>query len=102
MNVREQGNQVLATVFVPQGKLPHFEKLIAAYVEHRTDVRGRPLDNQSLIDAIRAVRVATFDSLWTDSAEALPATEAEAIWWEAWLPAGENRPQVIADFRKVG
>lgn len=102
MNVREQGNQVLATVFVPQGKLTHFEKLIAAYAEHRTSAGGRSLDNQSLIDAIRSVRVATFDSLWTDSAEALPANDAEAIWWEAWLPAGDNRPQVTADFRKVG
>ncbi|MFM2057367.1 MAG: hypothetical protein RLY71_1752 [Pseudomonadota bacterium] len=102
MNVREQGGQVLVTVFVPQGKLPHFEKLIAAYVEHRTDARGHPRDNQSLIDAIRSVRVATFDSLWTDSADALPANDTQAIWWEAWLPAGENRLQVIADFRKVG
>lgn len=102
MNVREQGNQVLATVFVPQGKLTHFEKLIEAYAEHRTGAGGRSLDNQSLIDAIRSVRVATFDSLWTDSAEALPANDAEAIWWEAWLPAGDNRPQVTADFRKVG
>ena len=102
MNVRKQGNQVLATVFVPQGKLTHFEKLIGAYAEHRTGAGGRLLDNQSLIDAIRSVRVATFDSLWTDSAEALPANDAEAIWWEAWLPAGDNRPQVIADFRKVG
>jgi len=101
MNVREQGNQVLATVFVPQGKLAHFEKLIAAYAEQRTGANGRLLDNQSLIDAIRTVRVATFDSLWTDSAEALPASDAEEIWWEAWLPAGDNRPQVIADFRKV-
>lgn len=102
MNVRKQGNQVLATVFVPQGKLTHFEKLIEAYVEHRTGVGGRLLDNQRLIDAIRSVRVATFDSLWTDSPEALPANDAEAIWWEAWLPAGNNRPQVTADFRKVG
>lgn len=102
MNVREQGNQVLATVFVPQGKLTHFEKLIEAYAERRTGAGGRSLDNQPLIDAIRSVRVATFDSLWTDSAEALPANDAEAIWWEAWLPAGSNRPQVTADFRKVG
>lgn len=102
MNVRELGNQVLATVFVPQGKLTHFERLIEAYAEHRTGAGGRSLDNQSLIDAIRSVRVATFDSLWTDSAEALPANDAEAIWWEAWLPAGENRPQVTEDFRKVG
>lgn len=102
MNVRAQGNQVLATVFVPQGKLTHFEKLIEAYVEHRTGAGGRSLDNQPLIDAIRSVRVATFDSVWTDSVEALPANDAEAVWWEAWLPAGDNRPQVTADFRKVG
>ncbi len=102
MNVRTLGNQVLATVFVPQGKLTHFEKLIEAYAEHRTGAGGRSLDKQSLIDAIRSVRVATFDSLWTDSAEALPANDAEAVWWEAWLPAGDNRPQVTADFRKVG
>lgn len=101
MNVREQGDQVLATVFVPQGKLTHFEKLIEAYAEHRTGANGRSLDNQSLIDAIRSVRVATFDSLWTDSAEALPAHDAESIWWEAWLPAGDNRLQVTADFRKI-
>jgi hypothetical protein len=102
MNVRTLGNQVLATVFVPQGKLTHFEKLIEAYAEHRTGAGGRSLDKQSLIDAIRSVRVATFDSLWTDSAEALPANDAEAVWWEAWLPARDNRPQVTADFRKVG
>lgn len=102
MNVRQHGDQVLATVFVPQGKLTHFERLIEAYAEHRTGAGGRSLDNQSLIDAIRSVRVATFDSLWTDSAEVLPANDAETIWWEAWLPAGDNRPQVTADFRKVG
>lgn len=101
MNVRERGDQVLATVFVPNGKLAHFEKLIEAYAEHRTSAGGRLLDNQPLIDAIRSVRVATFDSLWTDRTEALPTNVAEAIWWEAWLPAGDNRPQIIDDFRKV-
>lgn len=101
MNVREQGNQVLATVFVPQGKLAHFENLIADYVGHRTTSAGKPRDNQKLIDAIRSVRVATFESLWTDTQDALPVDEIEAIWWEAWLPASEHRQQVIADFRKV-
>jgi hypothetical protein len=101
MNVRQRDGQILATVFVPQGKLPHFEKLIAAYVGRRTDSAGRSRDNQSLIDAIRAVRVATFDSLWTDTAEALPVDEAEPIWWEAWLAAGEHRAQILADFRRV-
>ncbi len=101
MNVRYQANQMLATVFVPQGKLSHFEKLVTDYAEHRTDRNGNRLDHQSLIDAIRAVRVATFESLWTDSADALPAEEGESIWWEAWLPAGVDREQVLADFRTV-
>lgn len=101
MNVRKDGDQILATVFVPPGKLTHFEKLIAAYTERRVGAGGRSLDNQALIDSILSVRIATFDSLWTDSTEALPANNAQAIWWEAWLPGGERRLQVLADFRKV-
>lgn len=102
MNVREVGNQVLATVFVPQGKLTHFEKLVEAYAAQRTTDSGRLLDNRPLIDAIRSLRVASFDSLWTDTVQALPSSDAEPIWWEAWLPAGDNRLQVIAEFRRVG
>jgi hypothetical protein len=101
MNVRHLDNQVMATVFVPQGKLNHFEKLLTDYVEYKTDRIGRPRDGQSLIDAIRTVRVATFQSLWTDSAEALPTDDNETIWWEAWLPTSNNREQHLADFRKL-
>lgn len=101
MNVRNLDNQVLATVFVPQGKLRHFEKLLADYVGYKTDRIGRPRDGQSLIDAIQALRVATFESLWTDGTDALPANDDEAIWWEAWLPAGSHRGQGLADFCKL-
>ncbi|WP_412179493.1 S8 family peptidase [Variovorax paradoxus] len=101
MNVRAYDDRVMATVFVPPGKLEHFEKLLTAYEEQRTDSAGRPRDNRSLIDAIHAVRVATFESLWTDTAEALPAAVQDVIWWEAWLPAGEHRLQVVDDFRAV-
>ncbi len=89
-------------MFVPQGKLSHFESLLVSYAEHKTNKKGEPRDHQSLIDAIRTVRVATFDSLWTDSPEALPANDAEAIWWEVWLPGGENRLTVIDEFRRLG
>lgn len=102
MNVREQGNQIFATVFVPEGKLPHFERLLVDYVAYRRVSDGKiPRDNQALIDAISAVRVATFDSLWTDTANALPNEDNEVIWWEAWLPAGKHQGMVIADFGKV-
>jgi hypothetical protein len=101
MNVRQQGTQILATVFVPQGKLEHFEKLITEYVDHKADKNGNPLDHQTLVDAISALRVATFDSLWTDEAAALPADPAQAIWWEAWLSLGAHAERTLADFRKV-
>lgn len=101
MNVRAIGDQVLATVFVPDGKLTHFERLLADYVAERKDSRGHPRDNQRLIDAVRAVRVATFDSIWTDDPAVLPAEDEDAIWWEAWLPAGTHRLQAIDDFRRL-
>lgn len=101
LNVRKQGTQIFATVFVPQGKLDHFEKLITDYVDHKTDKNGKALDHQSLVDAISALRVATFESLWTDTADALPADPAQAIWWEAWLPRGTHAERTLADFRAV-
>lgn len=101
LNVRQLDRRVLATVFVPEGKIEHFEKLIADYQSYKTNRAGTPLDNQPLIDAIRTVRVATFESLWTDSAEALPSSNVEAIWWEVWLPSGEGHDAVLADFLRL-
>ena len=89
MNVRQQGERLLATVFIPDGKLRHFERLLADYEGFRRTANGaRAYDHQRLIDAIHAVRVATFESLWTDAPEALPADDATEIWWEAWLQIG--------------
>jgi hypothetical protein len=88
-------------VFVPQGKLGHFEKLITEYVERKPDKNGKALDHQTLVDAISALRVATFDSLWTDEVAALPAVPGQSIWWEAWLPLGAHAERTMADFRTV-
>lgn len=101
MNVRRRGDQIFATVFVPEGKLTHFEKLVSEYVGYKTDKNGAPRDNHNLIDAIRTLRVASFESLWTDATEALPTNDADAIWWEAWLPLGRHAQQTLADFRTV-
>jgi len=101
LNVRQQGKQTLATVFVPEGKLAHFDRLLADYAAHRTNKNGDALDNQPLIDAIARVSVATFESLWTDTAAALPARDDEAIWWEAWLPAREPKARRLEEFRQA-
>ncbi|CAN7464700.1 S8 family peptidase [Acidovorax sp. LjRoot118] len=101
MNVRKRDDQILATVFVPEGKLTYFEKLITKYVGYKTDKNGDPLDHQNLIDAIKTLRVATFESLWTDAPEALPTDDAQAIWWETWLPLGRNIQRTVEDFQTV-
>lgn len=101
MNVRLRDEHLLATVFVPPGKLDHFERLIADYLGHRTDSRGRALDHQRLIDGIGAIRVATFESVWTDRVEALPADPNAAVWWEAWLPHGRDALRFIQDFQTL-
>ena len=95
-NVREQGNGVtLATVWVPLGKLVAFERKIQAYIEER------PRDSRVLVDAVQSIRVATFNSLWTDDPESLPADVNQAVWWEIWLSNSERRTALLDDFRRV-
>ena len=50
-NVRHEDGRTQATVFVPDGKLDHFEGLVHDYLAEKRDSRGRPRDNQRLIDA---------------------------------------------------
>ena len=86
LNVRHGENRTLATVFVPDGKLSHFERLIRDYLEEKRDRAGRPRDNRRLIDAIQQIRVASIRALWTDDDEAFPTAEEGPLWWEVWLP----------------
>ena len=54
-NVRLRDRTTLGTVFVPTGKLDHFEKLIRDYLGHKRNKNGHPIDNQKLLDTIRAI-----------------------------------------------
>lgn len=94
LSVKKVGAKLLATVFVPEGKLTHFEKLLTAYRDQETST-GKP-KNKDLIDGISDIHLAILDALWTDSQEVLPKTE-DPIWWEAWLRAGDDRDE-IQDF----
>lgn len=99
LNVRKQGVHIHATVFVPDGKLVHFEKLIRDYLEEKRDILGRLRDNHNLIETIQNIRAATLEELWTDDRELLPSDDEEPIWWEAWLPVRRNREQVVEALR---
>ena len=98
LNVRHEEKRTLATVFVPDGKLDHFEALIRDYLVEKRDSIGRARDNRRLIDAIRQIRAASLRALWTDS-EALPLAEEGPLWWEVWLPILRDRNATTETFR---
>ena len=99
LNVRHRANHTCATVFVPDGKLDHFERLITAYLERKKDKNGVSIDNQRLIDAIRQIRAATIDALWTDNPDTFPKMHSKPVWWEVWLPVRGKRTTVIRAFK---
>ena len=101
LNVKHDSGVTLATVFVPDGKLDTFEKLVEDYLTEKQDSRGRPRDNKALLNSIQEIRVATFDALWTDDPSVLPADSEQSIWWEIWLPTRENREVTLERFRSV-
>lgn len=99
-NVRHLENLTFATVFVPDGKLEHFERLIRDYLEEKKDSIGRSRDNQRLIDTIRRIRAATLQCLWTDEEE-FPLEENKQIWWETWISAQRNARKAAQTFRNL-
>ena len=100
LNVRHVGDRTHATVFVPDGKLEHFERLIREYLEERRDRAGRALDHRRLVDAIRAIRAASLRALWTDTDVEFPTPDEGLLWWEVWLPARRDGRVVVASFRE--
>ena len=102
LNVRDGSHEgkpdvIQATVFVPDGKLDHFENLIRDYIEARVDSAGRPRDHRRLIDAIDQIRAASMRALWTDTAD-FPADDGEPLWWEVWLPVRKDRQAIVSGF----
>ncbi len=101
LSVGVDGDTTYANVFVPDGKLAHFEKYVEDYLAERKNVRGDALDHRALLTTISAIRRAEVRALWTDDPTLLPQDPTEAIWWEVWLPVRGDRQAVLADFRKL-
>jgi hypothetical protein len=99
-NIRQDSKATWAIVFVKNGKLEHFERLISDYLARKARKDGRPRDNQRLIDAITSIRTATLRALWTDEPELFPKDEDEALTWEIWLPRGKGPLTTIARFAR--
>ncbi len=94
--------RTVATVFVPDGELVVFEKKITEYLERKKDVNEKPRDHRKLIDAIQSIRVAVFESIWSDAQELLPRNKDEPVWWEVWLSTPKkSHKQSFSDFQAL-
>ena len=89
-----------ATVFIPDGKLAHFEKVIVSYLDERLDTKSGA-KNRLLVDTIRQIRVASVRALWTDDDVVFPANDDNVFWWEVWLPIGRDRSGTLDRFLKL-
>lgn len=101
LSVRADGNSTVANVFVPDGKLEHFEKYVTEYLAAKTNKKGGLIDHGTLLNAIASIRSAELRALWTDEPALLPQDMAEQFWWEVWLPVRGRRNDVVEDFRKL-
>lgn len=101
LSVRVEGETTYANVFVPDGKLAHFEKYVEDYLAERKNVKGHALDHHALLNTISAICRAEVRAVWTDDPALLPQSTAEPFWWEVWLPVRGDRHAVLSDFRKL-
>jgi hypothetical protein len=100
LSVHQDGRHTYANVFVPDGKLAHFEKYVTEYLEEKKDKNDKPLDHRALLDTISSIRIAELQALWTDYL-ALPDDITTPFWWEVWLPVRGQRQAVVDDFKKL-
>lgn len=102
LSVQTEAGITRANVFVPDGKLAHFEQVVAHYLAERRSANGQQLrDNHKLVDTIAAIRTSSLRALWTDLPGLFPADPNEQLWWEVWLPTRGRPAAVVADFRKL-
>lgn len=87
-SIKQIGEQTVATVFIPEGKLSYFLNKISQYRNEETTPRtpDKPAKpkNQNLVESISDIKLAALRELWTDEPELFPEGE-ESIWWEIWL-----------------
>jgi hypothetical protein len=100
--------RTIATVFIPDGKLHVFEKKITDYLSEKKNIKGSPIDHQTLIDSIQSIRTAVFTAIWSDDDALLPVNKDESVWWEIWLSTPKRSKQstnlyleIISDFTLI-
>jgi hypothetical protein len=52
-----------ANIFIPDGKIDHFENYLNDYISERRRSDNVPLDHKALINTLSAIRISTINSL---------------------------------------
>lgn len=102
LSVTGRGNRMIATVFVPEGQLEHFEGLVREYLESPPNARSAKPRHKALLNNISRIRLATLRALWTDDPDLYPEDPTQPVWWEVWLRVGEDREAFLELFRQHG
>ena len=84
-----EGETVLGTVFVPEGKGDYFTKKLKAYSnpdEDRRDKQGQIIGpkNEELISRVVDIQIGSARGIFTDGLSYFPKTD-EYVWWEVWV-----------------
>jgi Subtilase family len=100
LSIKQVGLKTVANVFVPEGKLSHYEKYFDEYLADRKNKDGlKSLDHKALVNEIDSIASVDIKTLWTDDPTLLPVDVNLIFWWEVWLPVRRDRAAVVADFR---
>ncbi|AAZ97646.1 conserved hypothetical protein [Thiobacillus denitrificans ATCC 25259] len=95
--VKQEGERMLATVFVPEGKIGYFIRRVEAYLNEGKDKPNKKGElrpqYKKLVESIASIRLAALEALWTDSPDLFPRDETP-IWWEVWLRIGDGFDEV--------
>lgn len=92
----------VATVFVPEGKLEIFERLVRDYLTSAPGEDPQKPRHRKLLNNIARIRLATLRALWTDDPALYPRDRGSPVWWEAWLRVGDDREAYLKLFREHG
>ncbi len=99
LNVRkvkkDEKEQTIATVFIPNEKRSYFLKKINEYATETTPKKKKP-KHMHLIDSIKDIKLAILESFWCDDIKKVPKEKKE--WVEVWLSSEEEN--IVSEFNQ--
>ena len=103
-NVRHDNDVTRATVFVPDGKLDHFENLIVAYLERRKNKLGHANDHRRLLDVRLTHLKPPLDPTATTLATRSPKTSNQSnvrLGTKNWMHSSTTPARVVAAMARM-